>query len=304
MPTVRLTVPIFHADFEIEARHEVNGLVTIARLNDEEAIRIARSWGEEGNPPQVRMEICPFVVPEDWRAAEKMAMEAVRRAFSLLALSYRDAPLWRSILMDERREVWTRREWAWTWGGGIGSPTWIGKVPRERLRTWGRLLDNWPLLGFDDRLNLALDYYYDSVIDRGIHPNKAMVSAAIAMEALLGERTTTELRYRLAQRGALLTADGENAIRLAQLLGDWYVVRSKLLHSRIRAPQDVVTKLQQFLMRAIPSLAHLRNLAGSYAAAIDILDAAPFQRSPLLQELFASGGWWSFVDVPLTVDTL
>jgi hypothetical protein len=60
---------------------------------------------------------------------------------------------------------------------------------------------------------------------------------------------------------------------------------------------EVVIRLQQFLMRAIPSMARLIELTGSHAAAIQALDRAPYVRSPELEGVLEADGWWNFVDV-------
>jgi hypothetical protein len=179
-------------------------------------------------------------------------------------------------------------------------------VPYERVLIWSKLLSNWPLKGGDAPVELSLDYYAKSITDcptvqgsnRQGDVRKGLISAAIAWEVLLGERVQTEITFRLSQRGAILVTDGNAGIRVAERLRRLYGQRSALLHAGEEPTLEQIIQLQQFLMRALPSMVELSGRAGGYRNAIGLLDQAPYRRDAELERLLSDAeGWWAFVDV-------
>ncbi len=55
--------------------------------------------------------------------------------------------------------------------------------------------------------------------------------------------------------------------------------------------------LQQYLMRALPSMAKLVAETGNHAKAIAALDQSAFVSVPSVAQLLEQPQWWSYVDV-------
>jgi hypothetical protein len=203
--------------------------------------------------------------------------------------------MWPSVVYDKWDEDrWVRDRWVPAWGGFYRLK--YSYLPITRMETWSRLIEAWPH-GFSASIEQSLSFYYQSVIDRPEHPAKGLTGAAIAFESLLGRGLDQELRHRLSQRGALLVARGAEAREVYRLLKGWYDDRSKLVHDAVVPTAELVVRFQQFLMRAIPSMVRLTQLAGSHENAIRALDEASFDGSAQLDGLFDENGWWSFVDL-------
>jgi hypothetical protein len=268
-------------------RIKISQSAVLAVLNDAESDRIADSTLEHLGP-QLRLEI--FDPP----SVEPVAIiDLVKRYMRLLSLAIRVAPRCTIVLDRYTGSHWERIA---PIGETLGARGWAS-LTLERIATWSKLVESWPWNATDKRVGTALEYYYDSVAERqdGEY-SKAFVSAAIAYEVLLGEDVTSELSYRLAQRGAVLVCKGGDGYELMRRLRNYYTARSQLVHAGKVANDDIPVRLQQFLMKAIPSMMALIEQCGSVKAAVRRLDQAPFERSEELDKLFAaSDAWWSFV---------
>jgi hypothetical protein len=219
----------------------------------------------------------------------------VATMLGLLSLCVRMAPTWPAVVYDRPGETsWVRDSWGFGSGGFYRER--YSYLPMERLRTWGRLIEAWPH-HVTATVDQSLGYYYQSIVDRPDSPARGLTSAAIAFESLLGRGLQQELSHRLSQRAALLVARGSEARKVYSVVKGWYDLRSKLVHDAVSPDAAAVVRFQQFLMRAIPSLARLIELTGSHKDALAILDDAPYVRSVHLDSLFEADGWWNYVDV-------
>lgn len=297
---VRLTVPLFFGDFEASGRIELTETVVLAELDEQERQRIHSYWSNVGirpitDPPRWRLEIHGVVVPDDVYAAVEPAGEVVRWHLAVLSCAVAEAPFWPSVLIDEpQARRWVR--WSWAWRSG-GDPNWRTRISETHLMTWSQLLRNWPPEARHRNIDAALDHYYDSILDGRIHPRKALMSASVAHEVLLGHGIRSEQRYRLSQRGAVLTARGHEGPRIQRALRGLYDARSKLVHAGEDPDSTLVVQLQRFLMAAIPRMARLASTAGSYEDAIRVLEQAPYLRPSHLEELLDDRkSWWAHSD--------
>jgi hypothetical protein len=293
-----------------QGRFELAPNVFIATLDEAETMRVLQSAGSRFGVGNVcRLEVHNFEITHEpvddgpevefaSRTRPRVGDEALivtRRLLGLLSLSVRMAPTWPGIALDiEVEGTWVRFSRI-PWSGGFYEDKY-SYLPMERLETFGRLVQHWPT-HIAATIEQSLEYYYQSIVDRPQHTAKGLTSAAIAFESLLGRGLSQELSHRLSQRGALLCERGPDAEWLYGVLKGWYNVRSKLVHDAVSPNPEVVVRLQQFLMRAIPSMGRLAELAGSHAAAIEALDRAPYERSAHLESLFDEVGWWNYVDV-------
>jgi hypothetical protein len=299
---VRLTVPLFRSDFETTGRHALSESVVLAELDDREQQRVLKYWDRVDSlavrlAPKWRLEVHDVSVPDDLYASVDPAGNVVRRLMALLACSVPQAPYWPAVMLDQHDgEHWVR--WTWAWHSG-GDPHSNATVTADRIAAWRDLIQNWRPDSPRSPVEIALNYYYESVVDTRTDARKALVSAAIAQEVLLGQDVQAEQRYRLSQRGAVLTSRGEHGMKVLRELRRLYDVRSRLVHRGSNPPETDVNKMHLFLMRALPSLGYLRVESGSFEAAVALLDDAAFGRSPSLEALFETpGGWWTSVDVP------
>ncbi len=308
---VRITVPLFSV-FPTRlptgsGRYEVAPGVVLAKLDARESQRVQKAtWGMP-DPPEWRLELHDYKaaiceVRDPWSsevtgfAISEEDRKEVKKDFALMACTLREPPAFAGVAFDKQNgDVWRRVGTVAMFGGSIARNT---RLRFDRLVTWARLRENWPKDCGDDLL-LALDFYYDSIVDaRNGNYGKALVGAVIAFEIMLIGDLQNELRHRMSQRGALLVAFDDDARRVYNSLSESYKIRSKLFH-RGREPQEqAVIWLQQYLMRAIPSMAKLATLVGSHDNAIRVLDDAAFHKAPELHRVLQSDKWWSFVDVP------
>jgi hypothetical protein len=177
----------------LEGRREIAPNVVVARLDEAEALRVQGSLFDSWEP-DYRLEIHGYQIP---LAGDYLldVEEVVRRAFALLCCVVRATPRWPSIVIDHHGGAsWRRFDWVHASGGiaPFGSSG-VWRIPIERMESWGELLTRFPARESFPRLDIALDYFYDSVTDRKLHPHKAYMSAATAHEVLLG--TSEASRY-------------------------------------------------------------------------------------------------------------
>jgi hypothetical protein len=301
--SVRLTVPLVNTSVIVDGaplvgRIEVTPRVVLGSLDDSEEARVESALALPQYTVRYRLEIHGHQLRMDLGAStirNRDAETVIRRHLAMLSCAVRMAPRWVSAVADELLEGRWKRV-AWVGYGGGGQRERHANLPSERLRTWGRLLENWPAEGLDARLYLALEYYADSVADFREHPSKSLMSAAIALETLLGGDLLTQIARGLSQRGGLLVARGEEALFISRRLKTWYTARSKLVHGGRLPSQDVVVGLHRFLMRAIPSMAALMQVTGGHEEALRALDEAVFVHVSEVDSLFEAGNrWWDFV---------
>jgi len=302
-----MTVPLFRTWFNDEhgarltRRYEVAPTVVLAPLDEAEQQRICDSLVLTVNDdrPYYRLELHDVELTgsphaDTYGEASVIELETV---LGLLSCVVRLAPTWPTAVFDEHDGTrWVRRGWAFVRGGFETRMAPPSTIPWSRLESWSDLVTNWPPANVE-RVELALGFYYRSVIDRPTAPYKALASAAIAFEILLGGQLQLELSHRMSTRGALLV-ERDKPEEVYRLLKSWYGMRSKLVHQGERPSHEKVIRFQQFLMRAIPSMARLTQSLGSYNRAIEALDLAPFRRQEELDGLFTDEpAWWRRVDV-------
>ncbi len=301
---LRITVPLFETYFArdgvtLDGRFEVVPGVVVARLDAEESERVRDSLLEPGFP-EFRLEIYGFRASQGAAPVPRDQIEdVVRRAFALLCCVIRATPRWPSVVLDRHDgQSWQRVEWL-DLSGGIAPFGSYGawKIPEPRIASWGEVLAHFPTLGRFPALDLALEYFYDSVVDRKAHPHKAFMSASTAHEVLLGPREGLPIRKTLSKRGAALTAPPSQSAEMQKLIGEWYVQRSKLVHEGRRPTEEEAVRHQQYLMRAIPAMAALAHHHDDYDAALAALDSAADSQESLPEGFTESGQWWSKVDV-------
>ena len=179
-------------------------------------------------------------------------------------------------------------------------PAWYkSAVPYERVTAWADLVRNWPrqVPGIEN-IERSLMFFQRSVAENRAYSYRALLDASIAFELLLGGSSQRGgLTERLATRGAILV-EVDDTVAVYERLRALYGLRSKLVHGGEDPEESEVVRLQQFMMRALPTMARLAELTGSYAAAVKSLDQASLKRPPVLDELFVGDGWWDRVDVP------
>jgi hypothetical protein len=82
------------------------------------------------------------------------------------------------------------------------------------------------------------------------------------------------------------------------VVGEWYKLRSKLVHEGQRPSEEDAIRHQQYLMRAIPSMGALATDHDSYDGALAALDGlAAGDASGIPDGFSRRGQWWSKVDV-------
>lgn len=306
---VRVTVPLLNtaiktdsSDAPAQGRLEIATGVWLAALDEAECQRVAEAVGfgrTIGNACRLELhdvEVATRVEtdPYDYFVDDR-PIKRVQTCLGLLSLSVRMAPTWPGVVYDVRQPMrWERFAHVFVSGGFRNRK--FSYLPLKRIETWGALVANWPDPG-EDPVGLALAYYYDSVVDRPESTAKALISASIAFECLLSDRARSNSRH-LAQRGALLVAEGADAKYMFDFLRKAYAARSSVVHEGKIPEGDLVVRFQQYLMRAIPSMAHLTYRCGSHASAIGALDQAAFGDRLSVEGLFVPGQWWNYVDVP------
>jgi hypothetical protein len=302
---VRVTVPLFNTlfvenDDPVDGRIDVASNTVIGKLNQSESERVKTALQEDWDP-EYRLEIHHHPVAlEKYRDYPTHTEEAVRRAFALMCCVIRATPRWPTIVLDYYHQgQWRRFDWVPRAGGGFPfgqHGAWTIKM--ERVRAWGDLIAHFPPLGSFPSLDLTLDYFYDSVVDRKAHPHKAFYLASTAHEILLGPRNQKMIRKTLTERGATLAGAPHQRDLLTFSINEWYRQRSELVHEGERPAEEDVVRIHQYLMRAIPSMAALAIHHDHYAAALDALDeAAGGNTSALPPDFYEPQQWWSRVDV-------
>lgn len=317
--TVRVSVPLLNTGMSVEpgkvwtGRFQVAPDVWLASLDDQETQRILTASGLAHTPMNAcRLELHNVTIafdPVEERSpggpgrssfVDIRPVLRVETILGLLSLCVRMAPAWPGVVYDvQGQKSWVRDAAVYAWGGFYRGK--YSYLPMGRLRTWARLVEAWPH-HVTDTVDQALGYYYQSIVDRPEHPAKGLTSAAIAFESLLGRGLQQELSHRLSNRAALLVARGSEAREISSIVKRWYTIRSKLVHDAVTPDPADVVHFQQFLMRAIPSMARLIQLTGSHQNAIAALDDAPYERSGQLDSLFEPDGWWNYVDVLTALD--
>ncbi|QKW20480.1 hypothetical protein HUT16_16645 [Kitasatospora sp. NA04385] len=224
-------------------------------------------------------------------------LEFSRRKISLLCCAERVAPGFSAVLDRYNGEHWERVKWLGMIKGARHS-----FISSSRLSAWGEICESWPSPTPDKRISVALDFFRESVYERQDRNfSNSLLLLAVAYESLLGDGLQGDLTFRLSQRGALLTSKGEPSYKVAKRLKSIYASRSRLVHNGKEPDIADITRLQQFMMRAIPSIARLSSTCSSYKGALEALDSAPFFRIPEIDDLFSpegESGWWEKVDIP------
>ncbi len=264
--------------------------MVLAKLNRRESDRVSRSLA---NPYAGGWRIEMFGIESN---DPSEVAEIVKRRFALLSCTQRLAPTYHAVLdrYDADHGQWVRVVPLW---GGAGARQ--ASLSDSRLDRWGELVAAWPV-ETGERIYISLDFFRESIIERqsGSLP-KALLTLAVAFEALIGDGLDGEITYRLCQRASLLVTSGDNAVRTMARIKKLYGARSRLVHDGKTPTLETVTHLQQYMMRAIPSLARLSEACGGIKPALTVLDRAPFERDSRLDALVALGeeSWWSKVDV-------
>ncbi|ROR37807.1 hypothetical protein EDD39_5962 [Kitasatospora cineracea] len=273
---------------EFPKRTVIPGGMVLAALGETESRRISSRLHVQ-RPPRWRIEM--FDIESD-DADELSAI--VRHRFNLLCCAQRSAPSVLALLDRFTGGAW-RRVCPVAEISGSGRGVFLDE---ERLEAWGEIVAAWPS-GLDDRIAISLEFFRESVAERQVSLSKSLLTLAVAFESLIGQDLKAELNFRLSQRAAFLVSNGPASHRVMVRMKDLYGARSSLVHGGRKASPDAVTKLQQFMMRAIPSMARLSEVAGGFKGANQILDKAPFGLDPILRDVVSPKGeaWWARVDV-------
>ena len=215
-----------------------------------------------------------------------------------MLLVVRQIPSPSAVVLDR----WTGGEWRR--GGFVREVPWSGanrlgaSFPESRLGTLQALRTAMPS-ELPREIERALDHYGASVHAlRSGHMDTALVSAALALESLLGRDLSGELSFRLSLRGAMLTANAaDTQPAIFERLRKLYSERSKVVHAGAEASFESATHLQQFLMRAIPAMVALVQNCGSFRSGIEALDSSVLGADEPVRAVQMPGNWWSYVDV-------
>lgn len=237
-----------------------------------------------------------------WEYEERNALlgDRIATLVALLSLTVRLHPNHERVLAD----VWNGSYWvrigplassAW----GLGEGMW-SYFPQTRLKTWGQLIQHWPSEP-TKQLDLALNLYLDSIRERQRQArvsgplDKAMLSAAVALEVLMGYNAPNELSKTISQRSAHLVAEGEPAFDVYRSVKKVYSVRSKLVHAGKPADAASLTLLQQFLMAALPAVAAAHPMA-NHDELVEALDSANFC-TPAMMASVRTATWARYVPI-------
>lgn len=310
----RATVPLFEIDFVSKGRVQLSPDVVLAELNAREAERV-RSWhaySKIGLPaPLFRLEV---FFDADQSSEETVAVARVRQALQLLACASSTLPVWFSIPIDrysEDRGCWVRSSVAHISGGQSVSsaidrpdviteffgrtywdPAMTWSVSRYELGLWSALLSNWSIPGVEKRVDIALDYFALAVEDLLLDERRAVLSAAIALEAMVGERT--ELRHRVSERFGHLLKTGNASLQLCERAKRWYDCRSKLVHAGASPEPELTIEFVSHMRAGIPAMLRLIREVGSHDHALSVLDEACFVDPPALLAMHSepADSWW------------
>lgn len=286
----RVTVPIANF-FDEQAR--VHGERTelgmgawLAPLNSVESERLHRVFGFDS--PYLGASILHRLELHDVRAVD--SIEQIRLLLSAFLLVVRQPVSTMAVVLDRFVEgQWTREGWA-DFESGAHSPL---RFPRQRLATL-RNLRNGLGLAPPKQILRALDHYRQSVtaLWRGDF-DSALVAGAISLETLLGNGIRTEISYRLCLRASTLV--GYDGPKVFTTLKRLYDLRSGVVHGGKAATFEQATRLQQALMRMIPTVASLVEELGGYDHALRALDTLALDRTAPLPKTISQAGWWSYV---------
>lgn len=278
---------VFVRDSPTEGRLQVAPNVVLASLNEAEGARVAERTGER-HPARWRLEIYGV------QGGPKSYADLVRHHLQMLSLAVRVAPRNYGANVDTfDGEHWVRARG--TVSRPSGARRGLSNLRLDRLETWGRLLTERPRPSTWKGMELALSSYYDSIVARQEGQfNGSFLAASMAFEILLGPGLREELRYRLSVRGALLVAQEEAARSVFRWLRSCYDMRSSLIHAGVSPAHEDLIRLQQYLMRAIPTMLALSQLLDGHERAVQVLDDAAFTRAGELDQLMGNG-WWAYV---------
>lgn len=322
---VRVTVPLYGLALSLpeETRLRLGKDAVLAHLNETERHRIAWHLGREFGP-EWRLELHNqhFEVQEEvhehqaddgdrwsWTVRTYPNQDPrtlVRARIAILSLVDPYAPAWENFSIDafdQGRGCWVRQDLIFDEGGARrGEHGYPREIELRRIGWWQDLFANWPS-AYNPQLETALEYFLESVVE--LDDNRLRNSAIagfIALEVLLGGGNRSELRHRIAQRGAHLVAAGPDGWDVYRYIKSQYDARSALFHGGVlQHGRDDLVRLHQLLRRAIPSMAYLISLAGNNEEAVAWLDRATFDPGLLPDDLHAPGRWWNFLDFAMTL---
>ena len=285
----------------LEGRCELMPNVWIAKLNDRERKRIANSLMiSEG--PHYRLEFYNQswnYDPSDARHSARDLTSRLNHYLSLISCAIRMAPRREAAVLDSRDGSHWKREFPLGFGDGIvaaGSRKRYSYLTAERMETWAKLVQNWPYVGLDSQIYLALRYYTESIATFREDNESSLAMAAISLETLLGGDLVSDITRSLAQRGAALTAQGEDAVKVYKQLKKLYRVRSKLVHEGKSPTEEDLVNIHRFLMRALPSMAALIQKVGTHKRVLELLDESLLARRADVDYLFETENrWWDYV---------
>lgn len=314
---------MFGIDFQAAGRTELAEGVVLAELTAREAERVRSNHAHFSgalSTPMFRLEV--FVEADPSREGT-MAEARVKQVLQLLACSANIVPLWMSIPIDRfsvDRGCWVRSSLrdvaggcrvANLWGRHSAIASFFGyhdyspdaywRVNATQLARWSALIQNWPLPSREKRIDVALDYLAQAVVDLLVDERRAVLSAAISFEALFGQKAP-EIRHRTSQRVAQLLSQGAEAVHLYAKAKTWYEARSKLVHAGVAPEPHITTEFVTHLRASVPAMLRLTKLAGGHERALEALDAACFEAPPELVTIRTAtkDAWWAFALAPLS----
>jgi hypothetical protein len=294
---LRLRVPLILTNFTGVDKRPLDGLYTLgiglvlSRVPvDPEQIhsRGPRSFATW----ELEIAAGPLLANVGHREAETL----VRRILGLLTCTVRFAPGWHQIHVDR----WIDGTWCevetFTFRGR--EPFLPSFVPEERMHTWSRLLEHWPLLGLDPVVDRALDLHYESIELRRSRPTAAFLLALTATEALLSASLVSDAEHETAVRRAVTLLGGEHADALGQTIGLWRDAQRLLVQRGIESEERSLLGLQRFLMRALPTMARvLLHVGRDHSHAIGWLDATSDDPARLHLRQNVDQPWWDYLPV-------
>jgi hypothetical protein len=301
----RFVVPLFNTSFTLngnplQGRYEIMPDVWIGALVEEESDRIARSLATT-DTPRYRIEFhnqtWKYNPADPWWRDPDIILR-VDHYLSLISCVIRMSPRREGAVADTWDGSHWNREFPIGLSGGIarGSRRRHSYLIAERMKTWAQLVPHWPPSGLDPRIYVALRYYTESIAEFREDNASSLAMAAISLETLLGGDFLTEVTRSLAQRGAMLTARGEDAVKVYSQLKKLYRARSKLVHEGKPPEEEQLVYIHRFLMRALPSMSALVQKVGSHQRAVQVLDESLLIRRTDLDYLFdAEDRWWDYV---------
>lgn len=160
-------------------------------------------------------------------------------------------------------------------------------------------MKRWPKPGREKRLDIALEYAAQGILNFLTADHPAIVAASISYEALFGERS--ELSHRMAQRIAHLLTAGHGGADIYRKAKVWYDTRSRLVHEGQKADEEIVSDFLTHLRVAVPAMLRLILQCNGHRRALEILDEACFADPEPLLELASDpvDAWWRFSAGPV-----